>query len=578
MKTKQIKNIFLIGASMLLAGLSTTSCDDSNEWAVDKSHDRLFRTNSLAVEAGLFEATVEFKRTTQTDYYIIEVSTDTLYDEIPMGGDNALIYGEDKTIKNSPYTLTNLQKDTKYYIRIKSNDNNGKESKWAYTEKGYFKTQKEQIVTDFVKTENSVTFTWNPGHTITTVRVLTHNSSGEVIDTRDIDISNDQEALNNCTYTVTGLIPLTRYTIYLMNVNDIKGFVELQTNAGIPESDRTVEISVENPLTQKLINDYVLEAGVSESNKKALTFTFPADGEWYVHKWNEETGEVTDEAGNLEIPDGLSVNFYGKGGGEKPILHIGSLSESGESGTTSLKLPGMHEAITFYNVVLDGTIYGTNLNTLSVLDTDACSVGIYSFDNCEIRNYGRCLARLKSSACMINEVKVNNTLVYNIGGGNYSFMQAKKGEGTITKITFSNSTFYNFIAPMKSFMQFENSETIGEINLESCTFYNLIAEGQYFIDFKDGGSNIRIANTIVSKTLGTAKGGRNKTGTTEVTDSYKTNDWDQTKGNAIEGFTDYDGSAKSLFTSPDKGNFTIQDILFEGYNKAGDPRWFTTIE
>lgn len=575
MKTKNLKNIFLLGASMLLAGWSVASCDDSNDWTVDATHDRLFRTSSLAVEGGLSDATVEFKKSPKADYYVIEVSTDSLYDEIAMGGENALVFGEDKSIKASPYVLTNLQKDTKYYIRIKSADESGNESKWAYTEKRYFKTLKEQIVTDFVKTENSMTFSWTPGHTLTTIRVETHNSEEEITNTRDIDISQNQEVLTNCTYTVTGLAPLTHYTVYLLNGEDIKGYVEFQTNAGASEADKTIEISAENPLTQKLIDDFVLEAGVSESNRKTLTITFPADGEWYVHKINDETGEMTNEAANLQIPNGLSVNFYGKGGGAKPIVHIGSLSDSGDAGTTSLKLPGTHETITFYNIVLDGTIYGTSLKVGSVLDTEGCSIGTFSFDDCEIRNYTRCLVRLKAAACMINEVKVSNSLAYNIGGDNYSFMQVKKGEGTITNITFSNSTFYNFIAPMKSFMQFENSETIGEVNITSCTLYKLVNEGQYFIDFKDGGSTVNVTSTIVSNTLGAAKGGRNKKGVTNVVNSYKTNDWDQSKGNAIDGFTDYEGSAKSLFKSPDKGDFTIQDILFEGFNKAGDPRWFT---
>lgn len=591
MKLNQFKYMMLAGAALLLAGTGITSCDDANEWEVDESHDRLFRTNSLAVEADLYDAKVTFKRTTQTDYYVIEVSTDTLYDEVPMGGDNALVYGEDKSIKSTPCTISGLQKDTKYYIRMKSMDLNGKESKWAYTEKRYFKTKKEQIVTNYVKTENSMTFTWSVGYTLTHVQVFPHDAEGTMLtdQARRVDLTDEDKT--NCSITITDLTPLTRYTVYLMNNDDIKGYVEFQTNAGIPASNATIDITAENPLTQYLINQYVETNAVSDANPHTITLTFPAGQSWYVHKVNETIDETSgavigvdvleEAASSLQIPNGLSINFYGKGGGERPVFYLGGMGESGIS-TTGLKMPGKHEAITFYNLVVDGSFVGTE-NVMSILDSgsgESFNIGHFSFDDCELRNYQRCLVRLQSKNCLINTLKVNNCLVHDFGGNNYSFMQAKSGEGSIDKIAFTNSTFYNFLSPMKSFMQFENSTTIGTegIEIASCTLYGMIGEGQYFIDFKDtGGASVTVSNTIVSKTLAAAKGGRNKGngGSFNIVDSYMTNDWDQTKGNAIEGFNDYEGSAKSLFQDAANGNFGIKDVLFQGYNKAGDPRWFT---
>lgn len=591
MKLNQFKYMMLAGAALLLAGTGITSCDDANDWEVDESHDRLFRTNSLAVEADLYEAKVTFKRTTQTDYYVIEVSTDTLYDEVPMRGEHALIFGEDKSIRTTPCTISGLQKDTKYYIRMKSKDLNGKESKWAYTEKRYFKTKKEQIVTDYVKTENSMTFTWTPGYTLTHVQVIPYDAEGNMLTDQAREVRLTDEDKTSCSITVTGLTPLTRYMVYLMNNDDIKGYVDFQTNAGIPASNATIAITAENPLTQYLIDQYVADNAVSAENTRTITLTFPAGASWYVHQVNKTIDEVTNEvlsvevldeaAGSLQIPSGLSVNFYGMGGGDRPTLYLGGMGESG-IGTTGLKVPGKHEAITFYNLIIDGSIVGTE-NVLSILDSgsgESFNIGHFSFDDCELRNYQRCLVRLQSANCLINTVKVNNCLVHDFGGNNYSFMQAKANEGSIDKIEFTNSTLYNFLSPMKSFMQFENSTTIGTqgIDINQCTFYGIVGEGQYFIDFKDtGGAVVTIANTIVSKTLAAAKGGRNKAngGSFNIQDSYKTTDWDQTKGNAIEGFNDYEGSAKALFQDAANGNFGIKDVLFQGYNKAGDPRWFT---
>ena len=44
-----------------------------------------------------------------TEYYIIEISLDSLYDDVAMGtGKGSIIYGEDKSITKSPYTLEGL--------------------------------------------------------------------------------------------------------------------------------------------------------------------------------------------------------------------------------------------------------------------------------------------------------------------------------------------------------------------------------------------------------------------------------------------------------------------------------------
>ena len=110
------------------------SCVDGNEWETDYSYDRLFGVNSstISVVPNYNQAEITWEKSPEAEYYVIEISTDSLYDEIPIGKENALIFGEDKTITASPYILSNLKMNTKYFLRIKSHSSQKKESNWSY--------------------------------------------------------------------------------------------------------------------------------------------------------------------------------------------------------------------------------------------------------------------------------------------------------------------------------------------------------------------------------------------------------------------------------------------------------------
>ena len=110
----KIKNIF----GMSLAFLAMTpmvSCTDKNDWDVDSAHDRLFgvKSSALSVDTDDDQPTkiaVNFSAYDKnTEYYIVELSTDSLYDDVPMGGENARIFGEDKSITSAPVDINNLE-------------------------------------------------------------------------------------------------------------------------------------------------------------------------------------------------------------------------------------------------------------------------------------------------------------------------------------------------------------------------------------------------------------------------------------------------------------------------------------
>jgi len=75
---KNIKNILGMGAFMLLASLAVSSCTEKSDWDIDSSYSRPFGTdeNGISVETDskVARAVVTWSSTSNTDYYIIEIS------------------------------------------------------------------------------------------------------------------------------------------------------------------------------------------------------------------------------------------------------------------------------------------------------------------------------------------------------------------------------------------------------------------------------------------------------------------------------------------------------------------------
>jgi RNase P subunit RPR2 len=91
---KNIKNILGMGAFMLLASLAVSSCTEKSDWDIDSSYSRPFGTdeNGISVETDskVARAVVTWSSTSNTDYYIIEISPNEMTDETPMGSEEKL--------------------------------------------------------------------------------------------------------------------------------------------------------------------------------------------------------------------------------------------------------------------------------------------------------------------------------------------------------------------------------------------------------------------------------------------------------------------------------------------------------
>ena len=113
------KYFIICASAALLLGAAATSCTEGNDWDVDSSFNRLFTPTSLSVTRGDTYAVVDYGKIEGADYYQIEVSQDSLYqDEVST---SSKVFETTET----PFTVTGLAGETDYFLRMRSCSNSG---------------------------------------------------------------------------------------------------------------------------------------------------------------------------------------------------------------------------------------------------------------------------------------------------------------------------------------------------------------------------------------------------------------------------------------------------------------------
>ena len=544
------------GAFMLLASFLGTACTDGNDWNTDKSYDRLFSVTSanLSISAKSTSAEITWNAIPEAEYYIMEYSTDSLYDDIEMGGtSHSVVLGEDKSIVESPYTITGLQGETKYFFRMKSMSDHKKESRWTYMDDYAFETPGEQIFNSVATadlTENTIRLTWLAEAEVTHVDIYASEEAfeaGEAV-LQTYEITADDLAVAAC--TISGLEAQTEYWFVIYNGETKRGEIGASTTAPMPDAD--LKISLEEGITlidQVLIDDLAAQAQAAAGGASdySLTLGIPGGATIDVHGVDEETGE----AAGLAIPEGLSVTFFALPG-ERPTLNL----------PKSLEIGGTHGYIRFdgLTIVDGGCQYFIN-------EGNGATIGDFTLTNCMIDNMSRSIVRLQASdAVTFNDITIDNCVVTNIGSGGYAVFRVDNAAYTIGAINVTNSTFsnvgHNFIQAGKC--------ALAEVNISGVTFYNAPNNAsRYLVDANGNNTNVNVENTLFGLTPGR---GIRTDGTITVTNSFKTTDGVFSSNDFDVDVTSPEAASAEVFTDPENGDFTL---LIDDLNGIGDPRWYT---
>ena len=549
---KTIRKIFSYTMGLAVA-LCAAACADENDWDVDSSFDRLFgvANDALDVNEGDTWAEVVFEGFRGTEYFVIEVSTDSLTDEMEMGASpNSIVYGEDQSITASPDTIRGLLGETKYFIRIKACSATTPDSKWVYFDNGdggtSFTTLAEQIFNTPTAADMSdeyINLTWTPGAEVTHITVTTPDGT-PVMD----DIILSDEAIANGEYKVENLTQLTTYVFTIYNGEKKRGQLELTTAASMPDADyQTTVPATVTVLSQEIIDQASEEAlakpGIDPTSY-SVTIGIPAGMTLDVHGTDEDTGDDT----SITIPDGMSVTFFGLAGGEAPTLNA----------TKSIDIGGTHAYIRFNNVSFTdgGCQYLIN-------QSKAATVAELTFEGCRLTDFERSFVRLQGAdnAKTIQNLNVNNCVVNNVAQG-YSMFLWKDNNGVVNNLNVTNSTFDVFT---RSFAEITGNDTGTTINVSDCTFYGGPDSGRYIVDANGStGVSVSITRCIFANAEG--KGIRNAT--SNITEVYFTSDF-SFSGNSFDPTVQLSESSTDVFADPANHDFTIQVRNVE----VGDPRW-----
>ena len=558
---KSIKNI-LGTASMMALALSATSCTDGNDWDVDGSLSRLFGLNGdkITVEAAETSAKVTFSAFTSKDvaepeYYVFEVSKDSLYDGVENA--NIIKYGEDKTLTSSPVVLSGLDGDSKYYMRVKAMSTTANESKWVYYKDGSsFKTKAEQLFNNVDASnlfEDHVNLSWTPGADVTHI---TYANTSDAENIQTIELTDEEKAAGK--YTISGLQPTSTYIITIYR-NDVKrGQLQITTPAAMPSANYKYTLPSDvKVISQTLIEEIAEQAKAAAGNETnySATIGIPAGATVSLYGTAEADGGKT----NVTIPDGMSVTFFGLAGGDAPTINLDK----------NFDVAGSHAYIKFQNVKLVENSAGYFIN-----QSKACTVSEFTLEDCEVTNVKTSFFRLQGSdAKAISKLTLKNSIFTNLCAG-YGFIHIDaSGKGYVDNIEIDGCTFNGICKTGKVFI-FSKKTNMKDIAIKNSTFYNCNGAGQYFVDFNDaayGPETFTIENCIFGKSADdvTNKNIRSKTAPS-VAGSYSTTDFFK----VIKGVTATDYSSDQLFTDPANGNFTIKAGTLK--EKAGDPRWYPT--
>lgn len=548
---KYIHNI-LSGACLLLTTIAATSCDNANDWTVDAAHNRLFSCDLSGVtpeDIGT-EATLEFKTVKGAEYYLIEVSKDTLYNDIEMGSTaTSIIYGEDKSIKESPYTMTGLDSSTKYYLRLKAMSGNTPESKWSYLSDYSFKTKSEQIFEEISTadlTENSVVLHWLANAEVTKLEIL----KGEEVKVTK-DLTNDNEAVTNGTITIDGLEAQTNYTAKIYKDNIVRGTIGFTTFAAVPSADLVYRMTADENLSNELLAEITAQCEPNSS----ITIAIPA-------------GSVLKSSKKLTLPDGYSYTFFGAAGEKKPVITIQQLEFTS------------HSFIKFQNVELNANgIDETGINKQYDYFINAANdvhVDNITFVDCDILGYKLAVIRLKdTNTAEIKNITFNNCYIKggNITNSGYSILDTRN-EGKFGNILFENTTING--NGYAGIIYSKNCD-VDKITIESCTVYNsIVSSSKYFIDFDKKGNKATNGIIINNTIMGKAEGRGIRSGNDVICDNvWFTNDFQLSEYKFTPTGT-FEGSSTDLFEAPENDNFKIKSYNFGGRLNAGAIKWRMT--
>lgn len=420
-----------------------------------------------------------------------------------------------------PYTVTGLEGETDYSVRIKAVGENISDSKWV---SATFKTDPEQLFSPIDPNDlqaTQVTLRWVPGETVTGI-VLTPGNITHAI---------TQQEMAAGAATVTGLTGETNYTARIMNGSKVRGTVTFTT---LIDLGGAIAVNPSDDLTALL-------TAASEGDVFAL---FP--------------GEYTTQ----DITLTRSVSIKGVRPAEKPVL-MGTVFRVSNGAALQLK-----------DLILDGT-GSKDGNQAIIYETDG-TYGALKIEDCTIKDYTKGTLYVNKK-CLIESVSIKGCIYSNIECNGGDFIDFRTG--LAKTFEYINNTAYNS-ALARDFFRMDAGGSTNFPGVKS----TITIRNNTFNNVSNGNSRrilyIRLALHEISFTkniLANTEGYYTNQAATTILEMSKNNYFNapnftgSTQSNAKNDNGDYT-TLNPNFTNPASGDFTVNndDLKFQ---MIGDPRW-----
>jgi hypothetical protein len=538
MKTNSLSLLIFCGLLLLAA----PSCDDkANDWPVDPTHDRLFRSTDFTSSS--LQATsilIQYFGVTDATSYLFEFSEgdslqfNNITRTVEILADTLTPYAEASTAVETEYRtlFSDLKGTTPYSVRMKAL------SSTRHSESGYsmlyFLTPNEQIITGSHPSLGGVTFTWIPGLPVTHIICKAPDEQLR------FELSPAEKADGRA--TLSGLSPGITYNAELFNDDAIRGratFIPL----GLPETEgftRRVTPD-EAPSLSTILTDLVAEG------KTTVALVFNSNQVYEIDR--------------LTLPAGLdNLHLIGDVpyGNTSPELYLNRIALSAPIQAITAQKIDLNARLNSSNYVFD---LGT-ANGFKTID----------FDDCTIRNIGRSMIRPNNTALDIDAIRFNNCLIQNVGISGYGFVNMGVDAANLTLLSITNST----ITEIGSDRLFHLKGGVKQVTLDKVTLLNYTSKSAQIFRFDTAPAAITVTNSIFGGTNGGNKinAGNSNYAYLEFYGCFITADL-LVNTIPFTNITTLPLTSEDLFADPLNGDFHLKPgARFAGEGKAGDPRWW----
>ncbi|MCR4029684.1 MULTISPECIES: DUF5123 domain-containing protein [Flavobacterium] len=529
-----MKNIIGILGVMILI-LFVTACEkDYNDWKVDSSYDRLFK--SIIFDASAVQPTsveIKFTKSIGATKYVFEFSKDslqfnTIVERVELLADTLTPFANSSDQSKIEYrqTFDELDGTTGYSVRMKSIDEaSGKESKYSQI---YFVTSAEQLFKGYNSASSTIGLNWTINPRVTNISL--YDEASTLV--QNIVLTEQQKAEG--TAQIANLKGGTTYTAKIFNGTALRGSLPVKTTGIFGSTTYKVL------LTDTASSIGTALQGLVAGGAKDITVEFGA-------------GESYSIGGDVTIPSGVNnIAFSGAKNNNGVLTNITNIRFRVQDKINNLMIQ--------------------NLTTTSAdsffIDLGTKVVNDILVEGCTISKLNS-IVRV-SGTSVIGNIIVNNCLVSQTGG--YGVMNVGAG-GTVKSINVTNCTLTEINT------RFADVRVKTSINFRNITCVNVKEAMGHLWNFDNNFPVlVSIQNCIIAGPNGatalSSTSGTYNSITINYGGNYKTKD--VINGTRpMTGITEVPLNIADFFVNPTIGDYHIKPgIGFAGTGVAGDPRWF----